>query len=556
MSVTHIIIPFDEELLPVKKLGSGDVTCFYENGNLRYLRISGIEFLRLIYFAVRDEQWATANYTIENEHIEEKENGFSIAYTAIHRLEEISYKADVKIEGDANSISYTVRGEALSSFKKNRIGICLLHPVRAFAGRNATITRPDGSSYSRSFPDQISPAQPFKDITKLECELTGCLNLSISFEGDVFEIEDQRNWADSTYKTYSTPLDIPFPVPVNKGEVLNQKISIKISGQEKLGEDPANKKQEQKFAFPKIGYARVKGQQLTENEIGLLLQLPFNHYRVESFLADHDWQQELKKGVAEAKKLGAKLELIVFFSADLRKEISSLTVALRNSEPGIFESILPLQLPGKTTTDALLESVASVLKKEIPGIKIGYGSDGFFAELNRNRPGNDLFDFVSFTLNPQVHAVDTRSVIENLEQQAVLVRTAKSFAGVKPVRVSPVTFKTRAEGFADNDLAPGFDERLHRSFGAAWTLHTIRNLSEADSITLYQVTGPKGILENNSTEKQYSLFSVLKKIKDFNPEWITSEDFSAGLSYENVILENEAGDKMVFHVPLPLGENG
>ena len=32
--------------------------------------------------------------------------------------------------------------------------------------------------------------------------------------GDVFEIEDQRNWTDGSFKTYSTPLSLPFPVPV------------------------------------------------------------------------------------------------------------------------------------------------------------------------------------------------------------------------------------------------------------------------------------------------------------------------------------------------------
>ena len=30
----------------------------------------------------------------------------------------------------------------------------------------------------------------------------------IRFEGDLFEMEDQRNWTDASYKTYSTPLRI------------------------------------------------------------------------------------------------------------------------------------------------------------------------------------------------------------------------------------------------------------------------------------------------------------------------------------------------------------
>lgn len=29
------------------------------------------------------------------------------------------------------------------------------------------------------------------------------------FEGDVFEMEDQRNWTDASYKTYCTPWGCP-----------------------------------------------------------------------------------------------------------------------------------------------------------------------------------------------------------------------------------------------------------------------------------------------------------------------------------------------------------
>jgi hypothetical protein len=51
------------------------------------------------------------------------------------------------------------------------------------------------------------------------------LQMELTFEGDIFETEDQRNWTDSSYKTYSTPLSLPFPVSVTKGEKINQRIS-------------------------------------------------------------------------------------------------------------------------------------------------------------------------------------------------------------------------------------------------------------------------------------------------------------------------------------------
>ena len=66
MSVRTINIPFDEKLEPVKKLVAGNISCLFENGNLRYLKAGDTEFVRLIYFAVRDKNWATATYKIEN----------------------------------------------------------------------------------------------------------------------------------------------------------------------------------------------------------------------------------------------------------------------------------------------------------------------------------------------------------------------------------------------------------------------------------------------------------------------------------------------------------
>ena len=34
---------------------------------------------------------------------------------------------------------------------------------------------------------------------------------NVAFDGDIFEMEDQRNWTDASYKIYSTPLRLPFP---------------------------------------------------------------------------------------------------------------------------------------------------------------------------------------------------------------------------------------------------------------------------------------------------------------------------------------------------------
>ena len=64
------------------------------------------------------------------------------------------------------------------------------------------------------------------------------------FEGDVFETEDQRNWTDASYKTYSTPLDQPYPAKVTKGTALFQRIEFSLES--KL---PVTERKDEKIFF-------------------------------------------------------------------------------------------------------------------------------------------------------------------------------------------------------------------------------------------------------------------------------------------------------------------
>ena len=43
---------------------------------------------------------------------------------------------------------------------------------------------------------------------------------TFDFVGDLFELQDHRNWADANWKTYGTPLAFGFPVTLPRGETL------------------------------------------------------------------------------------------------------------------------------------------------------------------------------------------------------------------------------------------------------------------------------------------------------------------------------------------------
>lgn len=48
-------------------------------------------------------------------------------------------------------------------------------------------------------------------------------------------MEDQRNWTDASYKTFCTPLHLPYPVRVRKGVRIDQAVELGILSLRRLG---------------------------------------------------------------------------------------------------------------------------------------------------------------------------------------------------------------------------------------------------------------------------------------------------------------------------------
>ena len=553
MSDTEFKIPFDASLYPVRELKAGNLTCLYENGNLRRIKKDQTEILRMIYVAVRDEHWDTAHYTIENENIEQTEKSFRITYTAVYYYLSVVYKADVLIEGkDDHSIAFTMNGEALSAFKRNRIGLCVLHPIKECKGIAVTIKNAAGEIDQHLFSNTISPHPLFTGIRQMNWMTRDSIVATLLFEGDIFETEDQRNWMDESYKTYSTPLTVPMPVLINPGEVMQQRVILKIIPpvpDSSVSGIPPIAGRADKVPFPKIGIARNGWSgPLSSGEITLLRKLPFEQYRVEIYFGSAYWKEELLTCISEARRLETKLELILFFTPFFESEIKDLLVQVKGSESYIA-SILPLYAERQVTPDFLSEYCYPVLKRTYPAIQVGYGTDRYFTELNRERPVGESFDYVSFSCHPQAHAKDTRTLLENLAALPDIIETIRSFTK-KPIAVSPVTFSKRkkrdeANGIVQEDPA---DIRQKQWFGAGWTLLCLYFLSGADRICIYQTNGESGILDNGIGGPIYKMLSA---VKVFQAVWMRLENDAAD---RKIVFGNGQHQKLVFLLDTEYGD--
>src|SRR6266436_4368568 len=207
-----------QPLLKPLELRAGPLTMIFEPGSafLRHIRLGDHEVLRAIYGAVRDQNWGTIPPVISNLKSDVNTDSFSLSFEVACQQREIDFFWRGLIRGEpTGQVSYTFEGQVRSPFQRNRIGLCVLHPIAECSGRPCLVQHADGTEEQGFFPKSISPHQPFFDLKAISYEVvTTGITARIEFAGEVFEMEDQRNWSDASFKTYSTPQSLPKPVTV------------------------------------------------------------------------------------------------------------------------------------------------------------------------------------------------------------------------------------------------------------------------------------------------------------------------------------------------------
>src|SRR6201993_2787705 len=218
----------DESVEAPRILQAGPLSAELDAGNLRHIRYHGREMIRAISFIVRDKNWGTYAPQISNLDYREGSDSFRVSYEAVIEGE---FRYSAVITGAANgSLSFSGTGNALSDFPTNRTGFVVLHPIEGVAGAACTVEHVDGRIEETNFPLLIDPVQPMRDLRAITHQFFPGLKVTCRMEGDTFEMEDQRNWTDASYKTYVRPLALPWPYVIAKGNVVDQRITLTVSG--------------------------------------------------------------------------------------------------------------------------------------------------------------------------------------------------------------------------------------------------------------------------------------------------------------------------------------
>jgi hypothetical protein len=198
---------------------------------VRYVRLGDREVLRGIYSAVRNSTWGTVTPRVTDLKVRRQSDAFELTFRVNCVENDIDFVWEGRLSGAADgTVRFAMDGTARSGFQRNRIGFCVLHPMRECAGRPCTVEQVDGKSIDGRFPDLISPHQPFRSIRAISHEVTPAVRATVRLEGDTFEMEDHRNWTDSNFKTYCTPLELPYPVRIARGTRIAQAVTLSLKG--------------------------------------------------------------------------------------------------------------------------------------------------------------------------------------------------------------------------------------------------------------------------------------------------------------------------------------
>jgi len=184
----------------------------------------GSECLRMVSLVVRDSAWRTlapSNLVERTKGERWTVDGRTVVGpgTLLWRLALLPRARGMEVRA-----ALRARGEVVT----NRSGLVVLLPATIFAGARFVVCHADASEEHGVLPRNIAPHQPLRDAAALRVSVPRGPALAFTFAGDTFEMEDQRNWLDPTFKLYNRPLSKPFPYRIRDGAESTKSALIRI----------------------------------------------------------------------------------------------------------------------------------------------------------------------------------------------------------------------------------------------------------------------------------------------------------------------------------------
>lgn len=518
------------------------------------IAFAGVPLLRAIRFVIRDRNWRTVSSTVDR--LETRTVGHALLLTLHAHTDD----ADVHLEwsgrlelGD-NRLRFDALASARKPFLRNRIGIVVLHAAE-LAGHAVTVRHTSGERGASAFPLSIAPHQPLLDVAGMEWETLGVVG-RLDFRGEVFETEDQRNWTDASFKTYGTPLSLPFPVLVGTDESIGQSVELRC-------EDPADRRRRSTATvhpaipvregraphpFPAVATGASTAPGLPSGSA-----VAAHTVLVELDLDAAHWRAALGRAASETTG-PLDVRLIASTPESVVSAVSALTQH-RIIRIGAFDRSSHL------SEEPLWRALRSALIESGSDAEPVAGTRAHFTELNRNiqRLETDG-SAITFSVTPQMHDRSRQQVIESIAIQRLVAEQAVAMAA-GPVHIGPVTLRPRFNAVATSMLGPATTTGIDGGYGAhqvpdstdprqpslaagAWLIASAAALAVdgVASLTYCETWGPRGLTDTSgSTYPVGRAFGWLAGITG----WHVTTEISSPATDLSVIIARSAADTVL-----------
>jgi hypothetical protein len=330
-------------------------------------------------------------------------------------------------------------------------------------------------------------------------------------------MEDQRNWTDASYKTYSRPLALPFPYTLREGEERTQSIEVRASVPATAPAPPPLPSRREKTrielvssgTFPPIltSASTAPDPAPAAHGIGDVLLIELD-------LASTNWHAALARATRTGLGLDARLILPQDDADELTIEsLAALDAAVDLLTADDLRRVAAFSRRVHTSRRPHVDALRAALTRTGSHAQVLAGARSHFTELNRERSEiPDGADGIVFSSTPLFHALGTEQLVESVAVQRLTARQAVEIAAGKPLHIGPVTLRPRFNvattpqpSPARTDLTEGYgaaftgatDDRQTTPELAAWVVASTAALAVPGvaSLTFFEDWGPRGLLD-------------------------------------------------------------
>src|ERR1700722_18661184 len=404
-------------------------------------RHCGREFLRRIFVSVRDRNWQEISPTQWNCTVNEPGRGIRVVARHTSELVDFEWHGRLQWSADARELSFDFEGRALRTMEICRLGLVVLHPIEAMTGAIVT-TRGPGGQQDLTVPNCIAPQPVVNGIPMAMTEPFSAMaiehpeigRLEVSFTGDLFELEDQRNWGDASFKTYCTPLRLGFPRTIDQGSRVAHRFEAALFP----AQTAAPEQHAENGKVLRIGRMAPASFEAIGNPNWVL---GWDHIRINlGDGVDADSMQRLfaRCPPATMLEIGMAIDEATRVSADMTDLLNQHGVRVST----LILRDLKRPLPTAEAVARVRQALRSGPASRIPLLA---SPNGYFVEFNRNEPFELDVDGIAFPVSSTVHADDADTILANVGAVGDMIAAARRVTGKSLISISPLALYLRKQ---------------------------------------------------------------------------------------------------------------